>query len=82
MTIQQIVNETNETLAQLRGTEGFTKQVLAVGIEINQRYTEYLDALLDSDLSQPEGVTVVVDGKKIHFRNDEDFQNWLAENMT
>ena len=82
MTIQQIVNETNGKLAELRGTEQFTKQVLAVGIEINQRYTEYLDALLDSDLSQPAGVTVQVDGQKIHFRTDEDFSNWIAENMT
>jgi hypothetical protein len=80
--IQQIVTETNDKLAQLRGTNEFTKQVLAVGIEIKQRYTEYLDALLDSDLSQPEGVTVIVDGKKIHYRTNDDFANWLAENMT
>lgn len=82
MTIQQIVNEANDKLAQLRGTEGFTKRVLAVGIEINQRYTEYLDSLLDGDLSQPDGVTVEVDGKTIHFPTSEAFQNWLAENMT
>ena len=77
MTIQQIVNETNDLLGQ-----GASKRMLAVGIEINQRYTEYLDALLDGDLSQPEGVTVEVDGQKIHFRTTDDFANWLAESMT
>lgn len=77
MTIQQIVNETNNILAQ-----GASKRMLAVGIEIHQRYTEYLDALLDSDLSQPEGVTIQVDGKTIHFPTSEAFSNWLAENMT
>lgn len=82
MTIRQIVNEANGKLAQLRGTDGFTKRVLAVGIEINQRYTEYLDSLLDGDLSQPDGVTVEVDGKIIHFPTNNDFANWLAENMT
>ena len=80
--IQQITTQTNKTLAGLRGTPEFTKRVLAVGIEINQRYTEYLDELLDSDLSQPKGVTVEVDGRKIHFPDNDSFTAWLAENMT
>lgn len=76
--IQQIVDTANAILKQ----EKPTKQMLAVGIEINQRYTEYLDELLDGELSQPEGVTVAVDGKTIHFPTSEAFANWLAENMT
>jgi hypothetical protein len=59
-----------------------SKKVLAVGVDINQRYTEYLDELLDCDLSEPEGVTVNVDGKKIHFPSAENFSAWLAESMT
>ena len=73
--IQQIVDTANAILEQDKPT----KQMLAVGIEINQRYTEYLDELLDGDLSQPEGVTVAVDGKTIHFPTSEAFANWLAE---
>jgi hypothetical protein len=75
--IQQIVNE---TAAMLKDNP--TKKMLAVGIEIHQRYTEYLDALLDSDLSQPEGVTIELDGQKTHFPTQDAFTNWLVEHIT
>ncbi len=54
--IQQIVNETNQIL----NSEQPTKRVLAVGIEINQLYLEYLEWLEEQDLSIENGVTVNV----------------------
>jgi hypothetical protein len=80
--IQQIVDESNGKIYKLREGGELTKKVLAVGIEINQRYTEYLDAILDSDLSQPEGVTVNIDGQKIYFPSQQAFADWIAEDMT
>ena len=81
MSIQQIVNETNQILAQAQAAGQLSKRVLAVGIEINQRYSEYLEQLEMSDLHIQTGVTVTVDGKKIHFQNDNDFSAWLEENI-
>jgi hypothetical protein len=78
MSIQQIVNETNQILH----SEPPTKRVLAVGIEINQRYLEYLEWLEEQDLSTENGVTVNVDGQKIRFPDMDKFANWITENMT
>jgi hypothetical protein len=77
--IQQIVDDTNCMLFQAQEQGQLTKRVLAIGVEINQRYTEYLDELLDSDLSQPQGVTVDANGCKLHFKNLDDFSSWLVE---
>jgi len=79
--IQQIIKETKEILER----EIPTKQTLVVGVEIFQRYVEYLDELFDGDLlSQPEGVTVALGWKTITicFPTSDAFASWLAENMT
>jgi hypothetical protein len=52
---------------------------LAVAAEIEQRYIEYLDALLDSDLSMGESVIVKLDGKTIKFNNIEDVSKWITQ---
>ena len=53
---------------------------LAMAIEANQRLLEYLDELKDAELTS-SGVTVMVDGESVHFQNEEDFSDWLSENM-
>lgn len=82
MSIQQIVNETNKTIHKLHEEGALTKQILAVGIEINQRYSEYLEALETADFQIQTGVTVEVNGQRVHFKNNDDFAAWVAENMT
>jgi hypothetical protein len=82
MSIQQIVNEANQILARAQQAGQLSKRVLAVGIEINQRYSEYLEQLETADLHIQTGITVTVDGKTIRFQNDNDFSEWLAENIT
>lgn len=77
--IQDTVKNTNRIMAQAQEEGYLSKRLLAVGIEINQLYSEYLQ---DLEIEIKTGVTVAIDGQKIHFRNDEDFTNWLAENIT
>jgi hypothetical protein len=56
---------------------------IAVIVEDYQRYMEYLDELETDPLGKFDmGVTVKVDGQTIRFKNDEDFANWIAENLT
>lgn len=82
MSIQQIVIDTNPTIHKLHEEGKLTKQVLAVGIEINQRYSEYLESLETADFKIQTGVTVNVEGKTVHFKTSDDFSNWLAEHLT
>ena len=59
------------------------KESLAVIVEGYQRYMEYLDELEIVPLGKfSKNVTVTIDGQQVKFKNDEDFANWLAENMT
>jgi hypothetical protein len=56
-----------------------TARDLALAVELNQRYLDILDELLDSDLSfQPESVLVALDGQKIRFRNIGDVAEWIT----
>lgn len=82
MTIQQIVNETNHILAQAQAAGQLSKRILAVGIEINQLYSEYLEELETADLHIQTGVTAEVDGRVIRFKDNADFSAWLAEHTT
>ena len=76
--IQKIVDETNVIL----NTEKPSKQVLAVGVEINQKYIEYLEWLEEQDLSDTNGVTVVVDCKTVRFLDMDSFSRWVAEHTS
>lgn len=81
--IEQIVRESNSMIGAMLNRD---KRILAIGIEINQRYFEYLEelenALTDGRIQIGNSVTVIVDGKKIKFKNTDDFSNWLSENLT
>jgi hypothetical protein len=77
--IQETVNKANHTILKAQQEGTLDKRMLAVGIDINQHYTEYLDRLLDGDLVIDNGVTVDVDGQRIRFGNTDDFSAWLAE---
>lgn len=82
MSIQQIVNETNRIIRQAESQDQLSKRVLAVGIEINQLYSEYLEKLETADFNIQTGVTVEIDGKTVHFKNDADFSEWLVGHLS
>lgn len=55
---------------------------LAEAIEADQLLAEYLDELKDYIRFGDEGITVDVEGKRIHFQNSDDFADWLAGEMS
>jgi hypothetical protein len=60
-----------------------TSRDLAIVVEANQLWIDYLDRLLDEP-SLPihdECVTVKAQGKTIKFQNTDNLADWLAENM-
>lgn len=81
--ISEIVNESNALLAGITNPD---KRILAIGIEINQRYVDYLDeledALINGHIRIESGVTVALDGRTIKFKDTHDFSNWLSEHTT
>lgn len=79
--IQQLVEDVNKDIYILRESGQLEKRVLAVGIEMNQRFIEYLDELEISPLHIQNGVDVDVDGKIIRFKNMDDFSEWVLEEM-
>lgn len=60
--------------------DGASSRDIAIALEANQAYIDYLDFLKDN-LDVDESVTIEVDGTRIKFKNDDDFANWLAERM-
>ena len=56
-------------------------RLLAMAVEINQRFIEYLEEVKKHISFCDEGVTVDVDGQRIHFQNRDDFASWLAESL-
>ena len=74
MSIQQNVRETSKL-----AFENADSKTLAVIVNMNQLYIEYLDELETAPLETKSGeVTVKVDGKTIRFRNVEDFSSWIT----
>lgn len=72
-----MIQQTVEWLNELANTAPLDARTLAVIIEANQQYLEYLDALMDNiqiDLS----VTVQVDGQRVKFSSIEDVAQWIT----
>lgn len=55
--------------------------MVAVALEANQLYIEYLDGLKYLTTDQNSSVTVKVDEKTIRFKNVEGLADWLSESM-
>jgi len=58
--------------------ENPTDKNIAIAAEATQRYVEYLDDLLDADLTVDESVIVEVEGKKIKFKSAEAMSAWIT----
>lgn len=78
--IQTRVENVTQMIRHLAENKQLEKRVLAVGVEMNRRYLEYLEELETSALPITNGVDVEVEGCVIHFQNMDDFSGWLAEN--
>jgi len=78
MNIQQTVEEGNASIRAMMAAGDADPRALAIAVEMNQLYCDYLDSLLDSDLSVDIAVTVKVDGKCVKFRNIGDVSSWLT----
>jgi len=57
-------------------------RALAEAIEANQLLAEYLDELKDHIHFEDEGITVDVEGERVHFQNSDDFAEWMAGEMS
>lgn len=79
MTIQTNVQNVNRNIHALHEAGKLEKRVLAVGIEMNQRYLEYLEELETAPLQVANGINIEVDGSIIHFDDMESFSSWLSE---
>ena len=75
---KQIVSD-----ALLRGSNGeASSREVAVALEANQSYIDYLDWLKDNMPPIDESVTIRVKETLIKFQNVEGFADWLAERIT
>lgn len=79
--IEQIVRQTNALVSEMCDTGKPDKRVLAVAVEINQKYLEYLEELENAVLPVHSGIDVELDGQIVHFRSFDAFSNWLAEQL-
>jgi hypothetical protein len=81
MTIDEIIREVNNIARKMYEDGELSKRVLAIAVECNQIYADYLDYLQDNIRVRNDGITVAVDGKKIKFQNADSMAAWIAEVM-
>jgi hypothetical protein len=74
--LEDCVREARQIIHEARDAKQLTPKILAYGMEIEQRWREYLDNL---DMVCDASVTVKVDGQTIRFDNQKDFAEWAAE---
>lgn len=56
-----------------------TARDLAIAVEINQKYIDILDELLDAEFPTDTSVTVAVDEQNVRFKDANGFTEWLVE---
>ena len=77
-TIDKQVNQiTADTLRRVSDGQADSRE-LAVALEANQRYIEYIDWLKDN-ISAGTSVTVLVDEQAVKFDDTNALAEWLAE---
>lgn len=79
--IQNNIKAINTTVQNMVESGKTDKRVIAIAVEMNQLYLEYLDELADLDLPLVNGVTVDLDGQAVRFRDIQSFSAWLAEHI-
>lgn len=75
--IESNVREINKTVS---GIENPSQKILAIAIEANQRFIEYLEELETSPLNICAGVTVKAEEKTIKFLSIEEIVEWITSN--
>jgi predicted RNA-binding protein Jag len=78
--IDETIKNMNSIVEKMSEDGELSERALAIAVECNQRYIEYLDDLLDT-IHVNSNVTVYVDGKKIKFQNADSMAAWIAEVM-
>jgi len=78
--IDETIKKINSIVENMGENGELSERALAIAIECNQRYIEYLDDLLDS-VHVSGDITVSVDGKKIKFQNANSMAAWITEVM-
>lgn len=60
-----------------------SKREISIAIEANQRYAEYLEFLKSQEafMHSDPSILIEVKGTKVKFRNENDFANWLGEQL-
>lgn len=66
---------------QLCEKDLFTARDVAVVVELNQRYIETLDELLETDFFIDLGVVVETEGKTLQFPDIEQAAQWMNSMM-
>jgi cell division ATPase FtsA len=79
--IDETVKSINCIVKQMSEKNELSTRALALSVECNQLYLEYLDGLLDNINDIDISVTVQVDGKTIKFQNADAMAAWMAEVM-
>jgi hypothetical protein len=77
--IAEIIGAINDTVRRMLDAGKPDPLVLAVAIEANQQYYEYLDELIDG-VETCASVTVQVDGRTIRFPDIESVAQWITSN--
>lgn len=76
--IQEIAKQASELYDRAERGDLITARDVAVAVELNQRYCEFLEKA-EEQVSVSSRVVCRVGGQVLSFKNENDFSNWLAE---
>lgn len=79
--LQKIIKQASELYDRAQ-TKEMTLRDVALAVELNQQYAEYLDELVNTAKPYHAEVVIKTGEEKIKFQNVDRFANWLAEHIT